>query len=732
MTVEDGELAERWLSVELNRVWLLAERTLRAMQRAQIRPASSHPSIAEVEGALTARRVARLGSAGAAQPEDEAALSAALARTEQELVALRKAAPIGRLVDHLALRPLEVEVLVIAMAPHVDGALAEIFSVLRGPGGGRRGVDLTLVAQLCRLKRADRVALLDAVDPDRPLVRWQLIEVLSAEALESFGSLTHRAIRPSFDVLSGLCGRGQLAPELSRCVTILQGTPTLDDLQLEERQREEITTLCQAMRAHAEQPRAVRPPWLLLWGATGVGKKTVAAKLAAYAGRPLVVFNPAVLDRGTFDDLFRRAEREAIIRGAVLYIGPLVPELLAEGGRELLRRLFDYQGPLVMGVDTMEPPRLKAQHPVQEVALRIPPEPVRARLWDSVLPVARRAPDVQLGQLAMAFNLTPGEIVHTAAEALAIADRDGGREVQHAELRSGVERRLRDELGELARRLTVSVTWRDLVLPPQDMERVSEFISRKKFGDQVYNAWGFGERAGHGKGMIGLFSGPPGTGKTMLAGLIAQALGLDLYQVDLAQVVSKWVGETEKQLGKVFDHAERAHAVLLFDEADSLFAKRTEVKSSNDRYGNLAVNYLLQRLEQYSGVAILTTNKEASLDEAVQRRLSLHLHLDIPEVAERERLWQSFMPARAPIEDDIDFNLLARSFELSGGYIKNAAVRAAFLAAAQDVPIDMNLLRRASALELEDQGRLVWRSRQELAAEQAERDEVVVYDFADG
>jgi len=208
--------------------------------------------------------------------------------------------------------------------------------------------------------------------------------------------------------------------------------------------------------------------------------------------------------------------------------------------------------------------------------------------------------------------------------------------------------------------------------------------------------------------LIALFSGPPGTGKTMLAGLIARSLDLDLYQVDLGQVVSKWVGETEKQLGKVFDQAERAHAVLLFDEADSLFAKRTEVSSANDRYGNMAVNYLLQRLEQYSGVAVLTTNNDTSLDEALQRRLTLHLYLELPEVEERERLWKSFLPSRAPVRRDIDFRALANEFELSGGYIKNAAVRAAFLAAAHGAPIGMELLRLASALELEDMGRVVW------------------------
>jgi SpoVK/Ycf46/Vps4 family AAA+-type ATPase len=346
---------------------------------------------------------------------------------------------------------------------------------------------------------------------------------------------------------------------------------------------------------------------------------------------------------------------------------------------------------------------------MQEIEMKLPPEQVRLTLWERAVPEGSRGPEVVLPSLARAFNLTPGEIVDTADEARRIAEGDGGRPIAHEDLRFGVERRLRNELGETARRVTVSVKWEDLVLPPEYLDRINEFISRKLYADKVFNEWGFGERVGYGRGMVALFSGPPGTGKTMLAGLIAKTLDLELYQVDLANVVSKWIGETEKQLSKVFDQAERAHAVLLFDEADSLFAKRTEVKSSNDRYGNLAVNYLLQRLEQYTGIAILTTNKEAVVDEALQRRLSLHLHFQIPDQAERERLWTTFLPEKAPRAEDIDLTDLAREYELSGGHIKNAALRAAFLAAALQTDISMDHLRRAAVLELEDMGRLAYR-----------------------
>jgi DNA polymerase III delta prime subunit len=703
----ERELAEQWLNAELNRIWLVAERCLRQFQRVQLRPQPDHPSLAEVEGIFTARRAARGNKSTGAMDEGE--IQGALNDVESGIAALRRMAPIGKLAENLNLRPLELETLVVSVAPHIDAPLGDVFTLLRG-SPNRRGVDLALIAQLYRLKRTERIALLDAVDPERPLLSWRLVQIMSPESMEAYGSVNYRAIQPTFDVLSVLCGRGELSPALLRCSTMVRERPTLDDLVLDEPMRNHLQALCSAAQGAQQAGHLNEMPWIVLWGPRGIGKRTVAARLAAYTGRSLLTFNPAAVDPGTLDELLRRAQREALLRGAVLYLGPLVGEILNESARELAKRMVGYPGLVVFGVETMQPPRLKMDHhPLQEVEIKLPSEVARNALWERSIPEPARAPEIHLNTIARAFHLTPGEIIDTSVEALAISRLRAGGQVQHEDLRGGIDRRLRNELGELARRLYITSRWEDLVLPDDDLDRVREFISRSKFAHRVYEEWGFGGRIGYGKGMIALFSGPPGTGKTMLAGLIAIELDLDIYQVDLAQVVSKWVGETEKQLARVFDQAERAHAVLLFDEADSLFAKRTEVKTSNDRYGNLAVNYLLQRLESYTGVAILTTNKEAALDEALRRRLSLHLHLDVPKPPERERLWWSMMPSRAPSARNINFKALAKEYEITGGYIKNIALRAAFLAAAEGVPIHMGLLRRAAALEMEDMGRLVSR-----------------------
>jgi SpoVK/Ycf46/Vps4 family AAA+-type ATPase len=229
-----------------------------------------------------------------------------------------------------------------------------------------------------------------------------------------------------------------------------------------------------------------------------------------------------------------------------------------------------------------------------------------------------------------------------------------------------------------------------------------------RHGHLVFEQWGFNSKLPRGLGTAGLFSGPPGTGKTMVAGLIARELDLELYQVDLSKVVSKWVGETEKQLAKIFDAADAGHALVLFDEADSLFAKRTEVKSAIDRYANLEVNYLLQRIESFGGISILTTNLDTSIDPALRRRLAAHIMFDPPEANERAILWQRLLPADAPRADSLDFETLAQDFpDMTGSNIRNAVIAAAFLAAGEGSIITQHHLVRAGRGEYRAMGRVL-------------------------
>jgi SpoVK/Ycf46/Vps4 family AAA+-type ATPase len=222
----------------------------------------------------------------------------------------------------------------------------------------------------------------------------------------------------------------------------------------------------------------------------------------------------------------------------------------------------------------------------------------------------------------------------------------------------------------------------------------------------VFDHWGFDRRVTTSRGLTALFSGPPGTGKTLVAGVIARELGLDLYRVDLARVVSKWVGETEKNLARLFDAATDSQAVILFDEADALFSRRTDVKSSNDRHANMETGYLLQRLDSFDGIAILTTNLSRSIDRAVARRISMRIDFPFPDDETRVALWKAHLPGDLPTAGDLELERLARACPMTGGYVRNCALRAAFLAAADGAALTADHLERAIRLEYTQAGRL--------------------------
>jgi hypothetical protein len=272
-----------------------------------------------------------------------------------------------------------------------------------------------------------------------------------------------------------------------------------------------------------------------------------------------------------------------------------------------------------------------------------------------------------------------------------------------------MESLLAPALDGVAERVVVTQDWADLILPDAESAQVVELVRRMQHRVLVYDTWGFGDKTGKGRGLTALLSGPPGTGKTMIAGLLAKSMGLELRQIDVSKVVSKYIGETEKQLAQALDAAECGHTLLLFDEADSLFGKRTEVKSSNDRYANQGVNFLLQRIEQFNGLCVLTTNHESSIDEAFRRRLAMHIKLPAPEAGERSRIWERMIPAKVPVAGDFDFGRLGRQFDLAGGYIKNAVLRGAFYAATESEPLQYRHLMAAAYAEMEGMGRLVTR-----------------------
>jgi ATP-dependent 26S proteasome regulatory subunit len=370
---------------------------------------------------------------------------------------------------------------------------------------------------------------------------------------------------------------------------------------------------------------------------------------------------------------------------------------------ELVRRV---RTPLALVGDRSPKWVTRAGRVAMKFEIPFPTPEVQRRLWVRHLPPGLRlGPDTSLESLVKKYSAT-GASIKEACEELGRLDvvhqRGGVATEKH--IIDVVRTRLAHRLTSLASVVRTTLEWTDVILPDEVLSPVFEFLNYAAHRAKIFADWGFDRKLPYGRGLSALFAGPPGTGKTMICSLLAKELGLELYRIDLSQVVNKYIGETEKNLGRVFDEAARGQVMLLFDEADSLFAKRTEVKSSHDRYANLEVNYLLQRMESHDGVVVMTTNSETAIDPAFRRRIRFRIRFPAPDETQRMQLWQGMMPREAQVAANLDLRVIAQKFPLAGGNIMNALVRAATAAQAEGSPIQQHHLHRAAELEYAEMG----------------------------
>jgi hypothetical protein len=309
-------------------------------------------------------------------------------------------------------------------------------------------------------------------------------------------------------------------------------------------------------------------------------------------------------------------------------------------------------------------------------------------------------------EVAAKFRLSISQIREAAEVGKITAEVRDSDVVEEADLNAGARHASSSRLGELAARLPPGFRWEDLVLPDKQIELLQGISAFLRHRDRVLSDWGYEKTVARTQGLKVLFAGESGTGKTMAAQVLAGVLGLEIFRVDLATIVSKYIGETEKNLEKIFGAADGSNAILFFDEADALFGKRSEVSDSHDRYANIEVAYLLQRMEAYPGAVILATNFKRNIDDAFIRRLDFVIDFPFPEPEDRRRIWELLLPEEAPREDDIDLDFLATQFKLSGGAIRNCSLSAAFQAADENSSIGMRHLVRAVAVEYGKMGRL--------------------------
>ncbi|MBH24564.1 MAG: hypothetical protein CMH57_08950 [Myxococcales bacterium] len=455
----------------------------------------------------------------------------------------------------------------------------------------------------------------------------------------------------------------------------------------------------------------------LLIGADNTGPDRLARRVMSDQGAPLIEASVPGLLRGGEDALVLLLG-EAKLRRAGVFLDQIEALDRDDASPTFTRRLMELMATVRLPIFFRATYGLSADLRLQlaekleavELRLQLPDSEARQELWSRVL--ADHFPEevaADVAFVARAYPFGMGEIERALALArLQARERDlRDPTLKPSDVEAGCNTLSGQNMSALAQRVKVHTVWDDVVLSETTEGVIQEMLTYGRFQRQVFEDQGYGTKISYGRGLTALFWGPPGTGKTMVSGLLARELGLELYRIELSQVVSKYIGETEQRLAQIFDEALVSGMALLFDEADALFAKRTEVKSSVDRYANLEVNFLLQRIEHHDGMVILTTNFPKSIDEAFMRRIRFKAEFPAPGQEEREQLWQRMIPASAPRSDSIRFDALAKVYELTGGEIRNAVLRAAFYAAEEGAPLGTKHLDRAAQVEYREAGRLV-------------------------
>jgi ATP-dependent 26S proteasome regulatory subunit len=600
------------------------------------------------------------------------------------------ASPIGDLVARLGLEPTEADLLAVLLACETDPASARLAAYLAGnPTAFSMTVDtLFEIAYRPRALSLGQAATLLHGDlaADGPARRLRFLLVDGADSRPFLA----QGVRLHPRITGWLLGRRTLDSDLTANAAL--AAP--GDKPVGECDEAQLAMLVRALR----EPRRL----IVLHGAPGSGREILLRHAAHELGRPLLL----VSGRGLDADRLVAAFREATLHGAILALRDAEEAMTVDNGRARFRECLEvYPGSVVIAGLGDTARSILPLRPTTEVEVPVPPHAERERMWRTYLGPTTMT-DVQWKEVAGLYNLGVGGIVNASLTARELANSE-----QASVARTHVSRAVRQlfdaDLKTVATRMDVSQTWDDVVLPDDVVDSLVGIVDRVAFRNEVLGQWGFGRKIGKAHGLTILFSGQPGTGKSMVAGLIARELGLDLYVIDLSRIMSKWLGETEKNLARAFDAAEAGHVLLLFDEADTLLGKRsTEMRSANDRHANLETNFILARLEQFRGIAVFTTNIASAVDPAVMRRMSANIVFPFPDVEARTELWRRMIPTEAPVAGKIDFHKLAKQYELSGGFIKNVVLRAAFNAAREGQPISMQHLERAVHGEYGDRGAL--------------------------
>ncbi|HEX8162183.1 MAG TPA: AAA family ATPase [Pyrinomonadaceae bacterium] len=607
----------------------------------------------------------------------------------RQLLAKDGRQPAIEMLAHLfGLSAFERKVLLLCLAPELDPPFGRLYAYAQDDVTQKHPTPQLALA-LFGGEGEHWTAARRSLTPDAPLRRFRLVALETGRAPE-LGAVD-RPMRLKERVGDYLLGTNNLDERASDLLQVIRPAPLTDE------QEELVAKLQQSLESGSAGGTW---PALNLVGPPGSGKAAVALALCERLNLKLYGLDPARMPSTSpeWQEALRLLEREALLSQFALYIdstkfdSPAEPQS-ASRLSDLLERLGVF---LIIGSHE----RFQTRRKNIGLHLSKPDAAGQRILWERALAGLPLSANGAIERIVQQFDFGPRDVAETvaAARGYAALRADGGDPVLASD---DLWRACREQAGwrldELAQRIPPCHTWDDIVLPDDTFRQLQEIAAQVANRAKVYEEWGFGAKLNRGRGINALFAGQSGTGKTLAAEILANHLDLSLYRIDLSGVVSKYIGETEKNLRKVFDAAEQSGAILFFDEADALFGKRSEVKDSHDRYANIEINYLLQRMEEYRGLAILATNMKAHMDEAFMRRLRFLVDFPFPDVKNRADIWRRVIPGDAE-KEELDYNALSR-LDITGGNINNIAVNAAFLAADEGKAISMTHIFRCARRE---------------------------------
>lgn len=607
------------------------------------------------------------------------------------------------------LTPVEANVLISCLAPEIDARYERLYGYLQDDMTRRRP-SIGLVLAFCCESREEEIILRPNFSPQAPLMRYQLIHLV--DELPGGSPFLSRGVKIDGRIASFLLGENGFDSGIQ---DMLEWWKPDDVSSMEVKDHQSLVdSLVSAVEKCFENDR-LKKPLFYLEGRARAGKGELVREVSRRLGLPLLVVDAEQVAASTigFEKGMFLAFRENLLCQSLIHIRHLDRALELNQNRlqmtSLMKHIQEMGGITFLSGEKPWSWQISSDRiSFLPLALRMPEYAEQIEIWKKELRGRSKLDDAELSFIVSKYPSSAGQIKDAVLTARTHAALRGGSPlITPSDIDQGCRAHAMPNLGHLASRIEAKSCLHDIILPPGQLAQLREICNHIHYRSNVYGTWGFGRKLSLGKGLNTLFSGTPGTGKTMAAEVIANELRLDLYKIDLSQIVSKYIGETEKNLHQIFREAESSRAILFFDEADALLGKRSEVKDAHDRYANLETAYLLQKMEEYEGVTILATNLRQNMDEAFTRRIRFIVEFPFPAEEYRLKIWQGIWPKETPLAETVDLPFMAKRFKLSGGNIRNIALAAAFLASSESGAVDMKHLLNATKQEFLKMGRLI-------------------------